>query len=154
MIWVGSRVGEAIGQTYPALSLLGRTSKTRVPYVSLVYQYAVIFTLLFCDPSNIVNYVETVLAFWSLLAVLGVIVLRVREPNLPRPYRAWGYPFTPIAFAVIALFCLVKTYERHSQDSLIGIATVLIGIPIYFWARRGVPTERLRGEVLPESSVS
>jgi len=153
MMWVGSRVSEAIGATYPVLGLLGRTSKTRVPYVSLIYQYAVIFVLLFFDPKNIVNYVESVLIFWSLLAVVGVIVLRVREPNLPRPYRTWGYPVTPIIFAIISIFCLVQSYQQHRMETLIGAATVLIGIPIYLWASRNVPVEQLRGETLPESSM-
>ncbi|MCE0496556.1 MAG: amino acid permease [Methylacidiphilales bacterium] len=153
MMWVGSRVSEAIGVTYPVLGFLGRTSKTRVPYISLIFQYAVVFVLLFFDPDNIVNYVETVLLFWSLLAVLGVIVLRVREPNLLRPYRTWGYPVTPIVFAIITIFCLVKTYERHPTETIIGAATVLIGIPIYLWASRNVPAEQLRGETIPGSST-
>lgn len=153
MMWVGSRVSQAIGATYPVLGLLGRTSKTRVPTISLCYQYGIIFVLLFFDPKNIINYVESVLIFWSLLAVLGVIVLRVREPNLPRPYRTWGYPVTPIVFAVIAIFCLVQTYQLHRMETVVGAVTVLIGIPIYLWARRNVPLEQLRGEILPESSA-
>lgn len=153
MMWVGSRVSEAIGATYPALGILGRTTGTRVPHVSLLYQYAVIFILLFFDPKNIIDYVESVLIFWSLLAVIGVIVLRLREPNLPRPYRTWGYPLTPVVFTIIALFCLVQSYQQHRWETLIGAATVLIGIPIYFWASRNVPIAQLRGETLPESSL-
>ncbi len=153
MMWVGSRVTEAIGANYPVLGLLGRTSKTRVPYVALLYQFAIIFVLLFFKPDNIVNYVGSVLLFWSLLAVLGVIVLRFREPDLLRPYRTWGYPVTPIIFAIITLFCLVQNSQNHFRETLIGAATVLIGIPIYLWASRNVPVEQLRGETLPESSV-
>jgi APA family basic amino acid/polyamine antiporter len=153
MMWVGSRVSEAIGATYPVLGILGRTTRTRVPYVALLYQFAVILVLLFFKPDNIVNYVGSVLLFWSLLAVLGVIVLRFREPNLPRPYRTWGYPVTPIIFATITLFCLVQNSEIHLRETLIGAATVLIGIPIYLWASRNVPVEQLRGETLPESSM-
>jgi APA family basic amino acid/polyamine antiporter len=153
MMWVGSRVTEAIGTTYPALSLLGKTSATRVPYVALVYQFFIVFALLFFKPDNIVNYVGSVLLFWSLLAVIGVIVLRFREPNLLRPYRTWGYPFTPIIFALITFFCLVQNSQIHLRETLIGAATVLIGIPIYLWVSRNVPVEQLRGETLPESSV-
>ncbi len=152
MMWVGSRVTEAIGTTYPALGLLGRTSKTRVPYVSLIYQYAIVFVLLFFKPDNIVNYVGSILLFWSLLAVIGVIVLRLREPNLARPYRTLGYPVTPIIFATVTVFCLVQNSQLHLRETLIGAATVLIGIPIYLWASRNVPVEQLRGETLPESS--
>jgi APA family basic amino acid/polyamine antiporter len=152
MMWVGSRVTEAIGATYPVLGVLGRTSKTRVPFVALIYQFAIIFVLLFFDPQNIINYVESVLIFWSLLAVIGVIVLRVREPNLARPYRTWGYPVTPIIFAIISLFCLVQSYQEHRQETLVGAATVLVGIPIYLWASRNVPVEQLRGETVPQGS--
>jgi len=153
MMWVGSRVTEAIGTTYPKLGLLGKTSETRVPYVALVYQFIIVFSLLFFKPDNIVNYVGSVLLFWSLLAVIGVIVLRFREPDLLRPYRTWGYPFTPLIFATITILCLVQNSQLHFRETIIGAATVLIGIPIYLWASRDVPAEQLRGETLPESSM-
>jgi basic amino acid/polyamine antiporter, APA family len=153
MMWVGSRVTEAIGATYPKLGLLGKTSSTRVPYVALVYQFAIVFSLLFLPAEDILNYVGSVLLFWSLLAVLGVIVLRLREPALLRPYKTWGYPVTPLIFATITISCLVKNSQFHLHDTLIGAATVLIGIPIYLWASRNVPVEQLRGESLPESSL-
>jgi APA family basic amino acid/polyamine antiporter len=153
MMWVGSRVTEAMGTTYPALGLFGRVSETRVPYVALIYQFAIVFALLFFNPDEIVNYVGAVLWFWSLLAVLGVIVLRFREPLLARPYRTWGYPVTPLIFGTVTVFCLIQNFELHLRESLIGAATVLLGIPIYLWVSRNVPAEQLRGEMLPESST-
>ncbi|MCE0521879.1 MAG: amino acid permease [Methylacidiphilales bacterium] len=153
MMWVGSRVTEAIGATYPALGLLGRTSKTRIPYIALLYQFLIVFTLLFMRPDNIVNYVGSILLFWSLLAVLGVIVLRVREPDLPRPYRTWGYPFTPIIFALMTIFCLVQNSRFYPWETFISAITVLVGIPIYLWISRNVPVDQLRGQTLPESSI-
>jgi basic amino acid/polyamine antiporter, APA family len=153
MMWVGSRVTEAIGSTYPRLGVFGQISKTRVPYVALLYQFVVVFALLFLPAEDIFNYVGSVLLFWSLLAVLGVIVLRYREPNLPRPYLTWGYPATPLIFATITVCCLVQNLHDHLHDTLIGAATVLTGIPIYLWASRNVPLEQLRGETLPESST-
>ncbi len=156
MMWIGSRVTQAIGATYPKLSLLGRTNKFNVPHISLGYQYAIVFALLFLDPNRIVTYVSAILIFWSLLAVVGVFVLRWREPNLPRPYRTWGYPVTPLVFAVIATFCLVQSYQMHPVETRVGTVTVLLSIPIYFWASRGVPREVLQradGARLPESSV-
>lgn len=153
MMWVGSRVTEAMGTTYPKLGLFGRTSATRVPYVALLYQFGVVFLLLFFKPNDIVNYVSSVLWFWSLLAVLGVIVLRFREPNLTRPYRTWGYPVTPVIFGTVTVFCLIENCGYYPTQTLIGAATVLIGIPIYLWASRNVPVEQLRGETLPENSM-
>ena len=152
MMWVGSRVAEAIGATYPALGLLGRTSATRVPYVALAFQFMIVCALLSFKLDVIVTSVGSVLLFWSFLAVMGVIVLRFREPDLPRPYRTWGYPVTPLIFAAITVCSLVQNLKLHLMETLVGAATVLIGIPIYLWASRNVPVEQLRGE-LPQSSA-
>jgi APA family basic amino acid/polyamine antiporter len=152
MMWIGSRVSQAIGSNYRVLGLLARTTSSGVPATALVYQFLVIAVLLFLDPARIVTYVESVLFFWSLLAVVGVIVLRFREPDLPRPYRTWGYPVTPLAFAVVALFCLVQTCEIHPRETIIGGLTVLIGLPIYFYASRHMTADLLRRDNLPERS--
>ena len=153
MMWVGSRVTEAMGTTYPKLGVLGRTTATRVPYVALLYQFGVVFVLLFFKPNDIVNYVSSVLWFWSLLAVVGVIVLRVREPNLARPYQTFGYPLTPVIFGIVTVFCLFENCGYYPMQTLIGAATVLVGIPIYLWVSRNVPVEQLRGESVPQSSM-
>jgi APA family basic amino acid/polyamine antiporter len=155
MMWVGSRVTEAIGATYPVLGLLGRTSQTRVPFIALLFQFGIVISLLFFKPDDIVTSIGAVLLFWSFLAVIGVIVLRFREPNLPRPYRTWGYPVTPLIFAAITVSSLVQNLRFHPVETLVGAATVLIGIPIYLWASRNVSFEQqqLRGASLPGSSV-
>jgi APA family basic amino acid/polyamine antiporter len=152
MMWIGSRVSQAIGSNYRILSALARTTPRGVPYVALIIQFLITAGLTLGDPAKIVTYVESVLFFWSLLAVVGVIVLRVREPNLPRPYRAFGYPVTPIVFALIALVCLVQTCLRHPVETLDGGLTVLIGLPIYWYASRTREVSSLRdplpGQVL------
>jgi basic amino acid/polyamine antiporter, APA family len=51
---------------------------------------------------NVLVYIQMALILFSALTVLGVIVLRVREPNLARPYRTWGYPVTPILFLLVS----------------------------------------------------
>jgi APA family basic amino acid/polyamine antiporter len=141
MMWIGSRVSQAIGANYRVLSLFAQTTRGGVPALALIVQFFITALLVGQDPAKIVTYVESVLFFWSLLAVLGVIVLRIREPNLPRPYRAWGYPVTPILFAVVALVCLVQTYERHPHPTLVGAFTVLAGLPIYWLASRSAPLQ-------------
>jgi APA family basic amino acid/polyamine antiporter len=113
--------------------------------VALVVQFVITAGLLLFDPEKIVTYVESVLFFWSLLAVVGVIVLRWREPNLPRPYRAFGYPVTPLLFAIVALVCLVQTFLRHPAETADGALTVLIGLPIYWYASRARDNSPLRG---------
>jgi len=153
MMWIGSRVSQAIGANYRVLSLLARTTSKGVPSVALVCQFFIIVVLLDHNPAKIVTYVESVLFFWSLLTVIGVIVLRVREPDLPRPYRTFGYPVTPILFGVVALVCLVQTCERHPRETFKGALTVLVGLPIYWFASRDKRGPQLNGEALPEQSL-
>ena len=150
MMWIGSRVAQAIGSHYRVLSLFAWTTPRGVPSVSLIFQYLITAVLLMFDPAKIVTYVESVLFFWSLLAVVGVIVLRFREPDLPRPYRTWGYPVTPILFAIIATVCLVQTCQRHPHETIVGAITVLVGLPIYWYASRSTREDSLLRSTLPE----
>ncbi len=70
------------------------------------------------------------------LMVLGVILLRRRRPDLPRPYRMWGYPVTPILFLAVTLFFLGNTLITRPGPSLAGLALIATGVPVYFLWRR------------------
>lgn len=69
-------------------------------------------------------------------AVLAVVVLRRKQPELARPYRVWGYPLMPLAFTLVALVIVVNTMIRSPVESSIGLALVVAGVPIYFLWRR------------------
>jgi APA family basic amino acid/polyamine antiporter len=73
-------------------------------------------------------------------AVLAVLVTRRRQPALQRPYRVWGYPVLPIAFALAALVIVVNTLVRSPRESVLGLALVVAGVPVYLawrrWAHR------------------
>ncbi|CAK7216263.1 hypothetical protein SBRCBS47491_002765 [Sporothrix bragantina] len=65
------------------------------------------------------------------LTVLGLIILRVREPNLERPYKAWIS--TPIIFCCVSLFLLSRAVFGQPLQTLIVVAFVLAGVPVYYW---------------------
>jgi APA family basic amino acid/polyamine antiporter len=70
------------------------------------------------------------------LVVLGVILLRRREPALERPYRVFAYPLTPILFLLLATGYLATTLVGRPTESLIGVGLTLTGLPFYLWWRR------------------
>ena len=70
------------------------------------------------------------------LTVAGVIILRRRRPDLPRPYRTWGYPVTPIVFVAAALFISINSLIAQPLNALAGLAIILLGIPAYMYWRR------------------
>lgn len=73
--------------------------------------------------------------------VAGVIVLRIKRPELPRPYRMWGYPVTAVLFLAITAWFLVNMVLTRPIPSLVGSALIVAGIPIYFFWARGRSSE-------------
>jgi basic amino acid/polyamine antiporter, APA family len=75
--------------------------------------------------------------FFFVLVIASVFVLRVRRPDLPRPYRVWGYPITPLFFIVAALVLMRNMLIETTIESMSGLVLILLGIPAYwFFARR------------------
>jgi APA family basic amino acid/polyamine antiporter len=71
------------------------------------------------------------------MMVAGVIVLRTKRPDLPRPYRVWGYPVTPAAFVAIACWFLVNMLLTRPTPSLAALLLIASGVPVYLlWTRR------------------
>jgi APA family basic amino acid/polyamine antiporter len=70
------------------------------------------------------------------LMVLGVILLRRSRPALPRPYRMWGYPVTPLLFLAVTLYFVGNTLISRPWPSLAGLALIATGVPVYFFWRR------------------
>jgi APA family basic amino acid/polyamine antiporter len=81
----------------------------------------------------------TVYAAWAFYALtaLAVIVLRRKFPNMPRPYRVWGYPLVPILFVVGAAGFMINTLIERPLEAGIGTVLVALGVPVYMiWRKR------------------
>jgi basic amino acid/polyamine antiporter, APA family len=77
------------------------------------------------------------------LMVLGVIVLRRTQPDLPRPYKMWGYPVTPLLFLAVTAYFLVNTLINRPGPSLAGLALIATGVPVYFFWRKKVRPDQI-----------
>jgi basic amino acid/polyamine antiporter, APA family len=82
-----------------------------------------------------------VFAVWIFFALNAIALLRLRrtEPNLVRPYRAWGYPWTPLIFLVAAVALTVHLWTIRPIRSSAGLAVILGGIPFFYRWRRSSP---------------
>ena len=67
---------------------------------------------------------------------LAIFKLRRDRPDAPRPYRAWGYPVVPAIFVGATDVLLVNTLLERPKESMLGLAIVALGIPIYMYRRR------------------
>jgi APA family basic amino acid/polyamine antiporter len=83
------------------------------------------------------TYVSVVITLFSAFTVGSVIVLRIKRPELKRPYRLWGYPLVPILFVLVHLWIVWGSVTEKPKESLIGLAIVCLGIPAYLiWRKR------------------
>ena len=138
MMWIGPRVTVAMGEDLGALSWLARRNARGIPVRATLVQFAIANLLIFVATfQKVVNYVEFSLTLFSALTVLGVFVLRWRRPELPRPYRTWGYPITPAIFLAVSGWMLWHLLEDPStrEPSLWGLATARLG-SFYTTSRR------------------
>jgi APA family basic amino acid/polyamine antiporter len=64
---------------------------------------------------------------------LGLFILRVKEPNTPRPYKAWGYPIVPGLFLLFCVLLVGITILSKPREALLGLGLMATGIPFYWW---------------------
>src|SRR5207244_901448 len=111
--------------------------KHGVPTNAIVLQLLIVNLLLLTQSfADVVRYTQFSLLICSLLAVIGVIVLRFTHPKITRPYRVWVYPLPPIVFSVITIWMMIYLLRSHAVESLACVATALLGLLLYFYANR------------------
>jgi basic amino acid/polyamine antiporter, APA family len=85
---------------------------------------------------QLLNYIMFATLLFYILTISGLFRLRVTKPDMPRPYKAFGYPFIPAIYIVLAaLVCINMLYYQTTQ-SLWGLVIIGIGIPIYMMLNR------------------
>lgn len=144
LTYTGARVTEALGNRYPALGILAARRPGGGPIVAILLQLIVAACLLVsASVDKLMTYAGFTLILFNMAVVAGVFVLRIREPNLPRPWKMWGYPITPILFLALQLWIvwnmLAGPMNRTGSGlvALFGFGTVLIGIGLYYVVRLG-----------------
>jgi APA family basic amino acid/polyamine antiporter len=94
---------------------------------------------------QIITYTAFPNYFFLSLGVVALIVLRVREPDLERPFRVPLYPLTPLLFLLVFAWYLVNSLLNAFADTLVGIALTLSGLPFYlYWRRQRTPAHDRR----------
>jgi len=114
---------------------------TPVPSLAVQGVISIALTLISTEPSwkdsysRLFTYV--VLAEFVFYAMSCGAVLRLRRtaPHLPRPYKTWGYPVTPIVFILFSLWLVFNTAREQPADAAMSAVLILAGLPLYFWRR-------------------
>ena len=137
MTLAGPRVLQVIGEDFRALRLLSVQNKDGLPVTAISLQSALaIIFILTSGFESILVFAGFTLALSSFATVLGVYVLRWRQPGLTRPYRVPGYPLTPLIYLSITAWTLVFVLINKPQEALAGLGLILAGGVFYLLSRR------------------
>src|SRR6201999_1795642 len=137
MMWIGPRVMMTMGEDIPVLRVFSRRSAPGAPAYAILFQLAVATLMLFTRSFEaVLDFIQFALLFCSFFTVLGVIKLRITRPDLPRPYRAWGYPVTPIIFLLVTLFMMYYLVVERPLQSFFGALIMISGLLIYVVFRK------------------
>lgn len=132
MTWIGPRVTMAMGFDHTMLAPLSRTTSEGVPTTAILVQLGIVTLLLLTQSFEaVLDTIQFSLTLCSFLAVVGVIVLRWKAPDLARPYRTWGYPVTPLVFLAVTAFMMYHLIIERPLQSLAGLGIMLAGLAIY-----------------------
>ena len=86
--------------------------------------------------SDLLTFTSFASLLFNALTVLGLFVLRYRQPNLERPYRVPAYPIIPALYLAVAAFFLVFIAVGDPRNAGLGMVVMLMGVPVYFFFKR------------------
>ncbi len=134
MTVAGPRVYYALGKDFSPFGLFARTgSATGAPSASLILQGVITTAMILSGRvDQIQQYVGFTLTLFSSIAISCVIVMRIRKPQLVRPFRAWGYPVTPLLFLAVSLWALIWNFRGRPVESILSLATVVLGGVVFY----------------------
>ena len=130
-----ARVQFAMARDRLFFSPLGKIHpKFGTPHVSLIIQGVWSCVLVLSGSfDTISDYVIFAAWLFYMLGAYGVFVLRKKMPEVNRPYKVWGYPYTPIIFIIFSFLFLVNSIISDTQDAAMGSILILSGLPIYLY---------------------
>lgn len=142
-IITGARSNYALGQDFQPFNFLGRWSdRGGTPANALLVQGVIALALVLLGTltrngfQTMVDYTAPVFWFFFLLTGISLIVLRVREPEIPRPFRVPLYPLIPILFCTTCVYLLYSSLTYANVGAFVGLAVLIVGALLLLIIRR------------------
>ncbi len=142
MVLAGPRVYFAMARDRVFLAAASRVHpKHKTPVLAIAAQaiWSSLLVLWSGSLAQLVNYTGFAVVLFSAVAVLAVFVLRHREPDTHRPFKAVGYPYAPAFFVLVSLAMVTYQIWSAPVPSLWGLAVIAAGVPLYFLFKRNTP---------------
>lgn len=138
IVFTAARIPYAMANAGLFFKSMGKVNeKYHVPMTALMVQgvWACLLTLS-GTYDQLFTYVVFVSWLFYAMSCGAVIILRRQAPQMPRPYKTWGYPVVPIVFILFAIWLMINTIIEAPRDAAIGVGIMLLGLPIYFYWKK------------------
>ncbi|GGM74963.1 amino acid transporter [Dyadobacter beijingensis] len=137
LIMSGARVYYSMAKDGLFFKKVGILNKNAVPEIGLWLQ-CVIASLwaLSGKYGNLLDMISFVVVVFYMLTIIGIFILRKKRPDVPRPYKAFGYPFLPIIYIIMGIAFCVLLIIYKPEYTWPGLIIVLLGIPVYYMVAR------------------
>ena len=136
-VFIGPRIMETMGEDYSYIRILSKNNSQGIPIYAFILQLAICLLFIFTSSfEQVLMYTGIALIITNSATVAAVFVLRKREPDLPRPYKVWGYPWTPILFLAVNAWILFYTFKEQTVESIIGVSLFLASILLYYLGKK------------------
>ena len=136
-IFIGPRILQVMGEDHSYIGFLAKKNDQGIPVNGFMLQFVI--SMLFILTSSfeqVLIYTGISLILSTTATVIGIFVLRNREPELDRPYKAWGYPWTPGIFILVNFWILFYTFKEQPFESFIGLGIFGASMGVYYIGRK------------------
>ncbi len=138
MIIAGPRVLQVIGEDFKALRFLSHTNNDGIPNRAIYVQALLAITFILSSGfESVLVFAGFTLALNSFVTVIGVFVLRYKQPHLERPYRTFLYPIPPLIYMSLTAWTLWFVLISRPVEGLFGLGVVGSGLLVYWLSQRG-----------------
>ncbi len=137
LIMAGPRVYYAMAKDGLFFKKVGKINKNGVPGFATAVQG--VWAVLLClsgTYGNLLDYVIFAVLIFFTLTILAIFVLRVKRPDIPRPYKAFGYPVIPAIYILTTTAIMVILLMYKPNYTFPGLGIVLLGIPVFYLWRK------------------
>ena len=144
-ILLSSRIYYAMGKDNMFFKDSGKAhSKHHTPHKSLIYQCIWACVLVFTGSFDLLTDLVVIAGFLFYgLVVFGVVILRVRNKDIFRPYKTWGYPIVPLVFVAVCIVLMVVSFIQSPAKAGMGMLLIFTGLPFYyFWKAKNNKLEK------------
>lgn len=137
IIFTAARVYYAMAKDGMFLKSAAKLNKNNVPANSITMQC--IWSVLLCFTGTygkLLEYIMFAVMLFYLITISGLFVLRVKKPEMERPYKAFGYPVIPALYLLLAAWVSYTMLINQTMSCIYGLVIILIGLPVYLTLKR------------------